>query len=287
MIARYRPPAERPLRPRAPILALLLVCLAFPALSATPSPDPYRMGAADYFWIPASLGMGLLGQIRYQGMEPVDTAALDPARDLWAMDRWAAGNYSPPADLASNLMIYPMVAVPLAAAYWERARGRQGWEGFGGEAAAYLEALSFTSGLDLWVRSLRVHARPLVYARNAPADKRLKGEASGSFYSGHANAAFLSATFFSYTWTLRHPGDRSNAWVWTGALAAATGVAGLRIAAGKHYLSDVLVGAVSGAGFGILFPWMHRRSGSAGGAEAKAVRLEMMRGIYPAVTFRF
>jgi membrane-associated phospholipid phosphatase len=216
-------------------------------------------------------------------MQPVDTAAFDRTRDLWAMDRWVAGQRSSAAAIGSDLLIYPLVAVPFAVAGLELASGREGWSGALAEGVAYAEALVLSSGLDLWVRSLRLHPRPLVYDRSAPASDRLSAEASGSFYSGHANASFLAATYFSYTWSLRHPGDESNPWVWMGSLTAAAGVAGLRIAAGKHYLSDVLVGAATGTGFGLLFPWMHRRPKE----DGKGLGIELGPMAYPVITWRF
>jgi membrane-associated phospholipid phosphatase len=216
-------------------------------------------------------------------MEPADTAALDRTKDLWLMDRWIAGRRSSAAAFGSDILIYPMVAVPLAVAGLELAAGREDLGGAIAEGMAYAEAQILSSGLDLWVRSLRVHPRPLVYDRTAPASQRLSGEASGSFYSGHANAAFLAATYFSYTWTLRHPGDESNPLVWMGAMTAAAGVAGLRIAAGKHYLSDVLVGAATGTGSGLLFPWMHRRPK----ADGKGLGVELGPQALPVLTWRF
>jgi len=259
--------------------------LAAAASTAAPAaaPGPYALGPADWFWAPASLGLGLYGQLRYDKMKPVDTAALDRNRDLWAFDRWAAGRRSRAADAGSNILVYPLVAAPLAAAGLEWALGREAFGGAFADGVVYAEAQIMSSGLDLWVRSLRVHPRPLVYDKGAPASERLAGEASGSFYSGHANAAFLAATYFAYTWSLRHPGDRSNAAVWAGTLTAAAGVAALRVAAGKHYLSDVLVGAATGAGFGVLFPWMHRRPQ---GGEAK-VGLELGPQAMPVITWRF
>jgi membrane-associated phospholipid phosphatase len=242
------------------------------------------LGRQDAFWIPASLGLGLYGQLRYRDMEPADTAALDRRKDLWAFDRWAAGMRSPAADLASNAAIAPLLALPMAVTAWESWNGRQAWGGAVSDAVVYGEALTFSSGLDLWVRSLRVHPRPLVYDESAPAKDRLSGEASGSFYSGHANAAFLSAVYFAYTWSQRHPGDEDNAWVWAGALGAATTVAGLRVAAGKHFLSDVAVGAAAGSAFGFLFPWLHKRGEETGG---KGLGVMLGPEAYPVLVLTF
>jgi membrane-associated phospholipid phosphatase len=120
--------------------------------------------------------------------------------------------------------------------------------------------------------------------RDVPADERLSGEASGSFYSGHANGAFLSAVYFSYTYSLRHPDSGIKGWLWAGSLGAASVVGGLRIAAGKHYLSDVVVGAAAGSFFGWVFPYMHKRDRKAG------MRLGMAIGgstPYPVVAWEF
>jgi membrane-associated phospholipid phosphatase len=284
-----RPPIQIP-GPRRTAAAWALAALAatgIMAASATPAhaapPGPYVLGPADYFWAPAALGLGVYGSLRNRDMQPVDTAALDRTRDLWWMDRWAAGQRSMAANVGSELCVYPLILAPVAAAGLELARGREGWGDAFAEGMAYAEAQILSSGLNLWVRSLRVHPRPLVYDRSAPASDRLEGQASGSFYSGHANAAFLAATYFSYTWSLRHPGDASNTLVWAGTMTAAAGVAALRVAAGKHYLSDVLVGAATGTGFGLLFPWMHRRPKE----DGKGLGLELGPMAYPVITWRF
>jgi membrane-associated phospholipid phosphatase len=238
------------------------------ALAATAAPPgPYELGKADWLWVPAALGLGLTGEILYQGMNPVDTARLDRNRDLWVFDRWDAGARSRLADLSSTGLQAALLAAPMAVAGWEGWHGREAWDGVCAEAVVYSEALAVSAGLNLWVRSFRVHPRPLVYDPQAPASDRLSGEASGSFYSGHASASFLSATYFAYTWSLKHPGESENVWIWTGGLAAAGGVAALRVVAGKHYPSDVVVGATIGAGLGLLFPWLHQRP------EYKAGRL--------------
>lgn len=233
---------------------------AAPARAAAP-PGPYELGKADWLWVPAAVGIGAFGEYQYQQMDPVDTLDLDRDRDLWVFDRWDAGVRSHVADLASTALVAPMLVAPAAAAAWESLHGRQDWNGAIADVVVYSEAQLAGMGLDLWVRSLRIHPRPLVYDPTAPSSDRLKGEASGSFYSNHASTAFLSATYFAYTWSLRHPGEPENPWVWAGALTAASGVAALRVAAGKHFPSDVVVGGAVGAGFGLLFPWLHRRPG--------------------------
>lgn len=267
-------------------LYLILLSAALQRASAVPGPGPYRLSYADYGIAPFALAVGIGGQFAYRGMTPTDTGALDRRKDLWAMDRWAAGNHSHLADLGSNLAIYPLVCLPGVVSAWELAQGRQSWGGAVADAVVFSEAMAFSSGLDLWVRSLQVHPRPLVYDRKVAADERLSPEASGSFYSGHANAAFLSAVYFAYSWSLRNPDSDHQVWVWAGSLGAASVVAGLRIGAGKHYLSDVLVGAAAGSFFGFAFPYMHRRAGEGGGGPAIGLGMVGSKP-YPMVAWTF
>jgi membrane-associated phospholipid phosphatase len=216
-------------------------------------------------------------------MAPADTNDLDADRDLWAIDRWAAGTYSPAAALASDALIFPLLVLPMAATAWDSHKGNQSWRAAFEDAVVYGEACALSSSLDLLARSARVHPRPLVYGKDVPADERLSGEASGSFYSGHANGAFLSAVYFSYTYSLRHPESDLRGWLWAGSLGTAAAVSGLRVAAGKHYLSDVVIGAAAGSFFGWIFPYMHR-------SEASGLRLGMAIGgstAYPVLAWRF
>jgi membrane-associated phospholipid phosphatase len=73
-----------------------------------------------------------------------------------------------------------------------------------------------------------------------------------SFFSGHTSFAF--ATAISAGIVAHERGYASEPYVWAGGLTLATLTGYLRIAADKHYFSDVLVGAVVGTGAGLLVP---------------------------------
>src|SRR4051812_20213536 len=102
-------------RPRAPGFVLALAALVSAAATAAP-PGPYELGNADWLWVPAGLGLGIYGELRYQGMSPVDTARLNRNRDLWVFDRWDAGARSRLADLSSTGLQAAMLAAPMAVA---------------------------------------------------------------------------------------------------------------------------------------------------------------------------
>jgi membrane-associated phospholipid phosphatase len=245
---------------------------------------PLRLGWQDAAWISGGLAIQIPAQIRYRNMHSADTGSLN-RDDLIYMDRWAAGTYSPTAGLASDILVLPFCALPVALTAFDAYTHHQGISPIVTDAVIFSEALAFSSALSLLVRSLQIHPRPLVYGKDVPADKRLSGEASGSFHSGHANAAFLAAVYLSYTYPLRHPEFQGQAWLWTGSLAIATTVASLRVAAGKHFPSDVIVGAAAGAFFGWVFPYLHRVPKRQGTTQLHLQQDQL--GVHPMLVWTF
>ncbi|AKF10913.1 PAP2 family protein [Sandaracinus amylolyticus] len=82
-------------------------------------------------------------------------------------------------------------------------------------------------------------------------------EHTASFFSGHASLAFTSAALMC----VQHAeiglfGQEGDAVMCATGLALATTVGLLRIAADKHYASDVIVGALVGGLTGWLVPWL-------------------------------
>lgn len=84
-----------------------------------------------------------------------------------------------------------------------------------------------------------------------------QGPENCSFFSGHTTKAFsLAASATAILWIHKNP------WTWLVAVlgfSAATAVGALRIAADKHYVSDVLTGALVGTTAGILIPRLSLR----------------------------
>lgn len=110
---------------------------------------------------------------------------------------------------------------------------------------------SITDAFKLGFRRARpfLHAQPGLYDRSNP-DSRL------SFYSGHtSNSAYLS--FFTAS-VLREKNIIRGKWVWFAASAVPVIMGTLRMAAGKHYFTDVLTGTMMGAGMGLLIPILHQ-----------------------------
>ena len=66
------------------------------------------------------------------------------------------------------------------------------------------------------------------------------------------------ATTYSYLFALRHPNSSAKLPIWIGTHAIAATTAAMRVAAGKHFWSDVLVGAAIGSLTGFLVTYFHK-----------------------------
>lgn len=283
------------IRSFSPPALLLAVLLVSPVAIRSEIPIPRDFGPASdsrpfrLYWpdiglVGLAVGVQGIALERYTQMEPA-TSDMLALGDLSRADRWAAGNYSRGAALASDVILLPGVALPLALSAWDAWKSGSGIDQVFTETLIYVEAMALSSSLNLIVRSFRFHPRPLVYGSDAPESEKRKGEASGSFYSGHANGAFVAATYLAYTYPLRHPEFRHKELLWAGALGTAATVAGLRVAAGKHFPSDVVVGAAAGAFFGWALPRMHLAGGSDRRVEMRLIPIE--EGVRTDIVARF
>lgn len=240
-------------------LFLLLISRAAPGHAAEPMP----YGLNPLLDLPlAGLGMGMKyhsGAALAKTREtPVDMASLKRS-DLSPIDRWAAGNYSPFLSSTSGGIAFALSTVPFLLDGWDIYRDRSGWTGMLTDFILLQEALAISSSLVSYSKTLRVHPTPLVYGSSASDEEKRAGYNVSSFFSGHTTAAFTTAVFTGYTFQLKHPGSPLVPWVWGGSLAAAATVGSLRVAAGKHFPTDVLAGAAVGSLCGYLVPRLHLR----------------------------
>jgi membrane-associated phospholipid phosphatase len=116
-----------------------------------------------------------------------------------------------------------------------------------GNAAMMANAVAFTSLTTEWTKALVHRSRPIMYTSRAAGvmDDR---DNRRSFPSGHTATAFAVATSYTVMAQRQHLPHvtRNGILLFTGA----AGVGALRVAAGRHFVSDVIGGAVLGAAVG-------------------------------------
>jgi len=81
-----------------------------------------------------------------------------------------------------------------------------------------------------------------------------------SFFSGHSSLSFSAAVAGSYLFALSSRDNQARAVIWGVELALASATANLRVRAGKHFYSDVIVGALVGSAVGFAVPYLHEDS---------------------------
>ena len=127
------------------------------------------------------------------------------------------------------------------------------------DAMIVLESLVLTANLTQIAKYTVGRARPYVITqREQKRDFIASPDDHLSFFSGHTSSTFALAVSAGMTATLRGYRAAPVMWAVGVPLAALTGY--LRIAADRHYLTDVLAGSLVGAAVGVLVPWRHARA---------------------------
>jgi membrane-associated phospholipid phosphatase len=158
-------------------------------------------------------------------------------------------------DHVSDLTLHATWAQPLA--FLAAGGAPDQWR----DVLVYVEAAAVAAALTEIGKHTFHRPRPFAhFCEPLDASALGGGDARLSFFSGHTALAFATA---SAGWRLaqmrgyRHAGRLKGSGL---ALAAATGV--LRLAADKHYFTDVLVGAAVGWGTGFVVTRLARRAAS-------------------------
>ena len=169
-----------------------------------------------------------------------------------AFDRKLMRPYSKIHDGAADFLIIASMAAPVMLLSTDK-------EEWFTNGVMYIETLLIANGLKELTKLAANRTRPYMYfdRETFPEGELNSGDWAKSMPSGHTTLAFASATFLTYTFCRYF---RNSPWripVSIGSYALATGVAVLRVSSGKHFLSDVLVGAAIGSAVGFLVPFLH------------------------------
>lgn len=203
-------------------------------------------------------GLGLYLVQQKHGLSTTDLAALNK-NDVPGFDRFSAGYYSESAQTTSDFLCYgSLVVAPALLALNPAARGR-----YGQVAALYVETMLATDAIFTMTVGNVYRYRPYLYGAEG-GDGRGGKIATNSFFAGHtahtATATFFAAKVFHDF----NPGSRAQPFVWGAAAVIPAVVAYYRIEAGKHFLSDNIVGYALGATLGIVVPQLHKKAGQNG-----------------------
>lgn len=198
-------------------------------------------------------GGSLLAGRSNTGLTLSQLAALNPNK-VPSFDRWSIGNYSHSAAVSSDVLLYGSMILPGILFLADPATRKSPFE----PAVVLSEVFAVNFGLTSLTKELAQRTRPYAYDPLVPSDIRTQRDARRSFFSGHTSASAAMCFGYATIWSSYHPDSRLKPLVWTGAalIPAITGY--MRVRAGEHFLSDVLVGYGTGALCGWLVARWHR-----------------------------
>jgi membrane-associated phospholipid phosphatase len=205
---------------------------------------------------------------RAGGVDTLNDVDRAVRRLRWRRTSWAA--------VLSDLALLSTPAAAEASSAFAASRGGGSHE-LGSDALAVAETGVIAADLNQLVKFLAMRERPDAHRRALldPAARRESADDDLSFCSGHTTEAVALAVAAGTVSSLH--GYRFAPLVWASALPPAAVTGYLRIAADRHYFTDVVAGAVLGAAVGFLVPYaLHRPDGPMdGGATVRPYSLSV------------
>jgi membrane-associated phospholipid phosphatase len=181
-------------------------------------------------------------------------------------DAGLRGRCSPEAANLSDVSLALTLAMPIGSELAGTSAAR-----FVNAEIVYTQALLGNGLLTLAAKSLFRRPRPFSYRNDRRCTFDIESsDANRSFFSGHASSSFAAAVAGSLLLSERGFPSWSRAAMWGTQFTLAGATANLRARAGKHYYSDIVVGAVVGTGVGIVVPVLHGASDAPSGSDLLA-----------------
>ena len=173
--------------------------------------------------------------------------------DIFLLDRFATSKRSFSQDNISDLGMYSSFAYPLLIFLDKPVRD---------EAESVLIMLGETIALNgvftVFSKVVVKRNRPLLYNPTVPLEDKLTQNGRMSFFSGHTSNTAALCFFSAKVFSDLNTDSPVKSFVWAGAAAVPLIVGIARVGAGKHFLSDIIVGYGAGAAIGYLIPEFHK-----------------------------
>jgi membrane-associated phospholipid phosphatase len=227
----------------AVFLAFAASLLPADGIALDPAKDPYLAagtiafaGLSELFirFVPSPVPPGAAD---LSLVNPVDKALMFP--------------YSHDADIASSVMEFASLAVPLAFSVTNDPASSLS------VAVVYVESLALADGTKNVLKHLLPRYRPYVYQGGAPGVA--PSEDDESFPSGHSTMAFTAAAFSAYLYFSGLPGTANYLPFVIANFSLAGLTATYRVTSGVHFFTDVMAGAAIGTLCGFVFPALVRK----------------------------
>lgn len=233
-------------------IIFLLLCSRYP-ISAQ---KPYVLNAGSEISLLGgsfSLGIGSFVLNKTDKALTPDEISLLQTDKLNCFDRSATKNWSPKLAKISDAVL--MVCIVAPSLLFLSSEGRNNAIPIG---VMGIESMFLTTTITSINKTTFRRIRPYAYHPQVPLFLKTHSDAKRSFFSGHTSLAFASAMFTSTVFSDLHPDSPFRPYVWGSTMLIASGVGYLRFAAGKHFPTDIITGAIVGCVIGKLIPELHK-----------------------------
>jgi membrane-associated phospholipid phosphatase len=175
--------------------------------------------------------------------------------DLLELDRGVRDNFSRRAAHLSDALLAASLAAP--AVYLT---GTTIDDADGDRLMIYAQSMAINAALAQGAKRIVQRPRPYAYSKDPAVQRYAQSQGNDawmSFYSGHASLSFGAAVTGAYLLGASSDSKLARGLGWGVGLMAASATATLRVRAGKHFYSDVLIGAAIGVAVGYIVPALH------------------------------
>lgn len=204
--------------------------------------------------------------------------------ELLPIDAWVTGLNWSSAGTLSDIGLFSMLALPFGVSAVDTIANTEEAKRFGVDAVVISQAYGATMLAGTILKIAARRPRPYTYNKVYGKSLRFSGDARLSFPSNHTSMAFAGASVSSMVLIERYGITGGSVAGIVGSYLGAATVGSLRMMSGRHFLTDVLVGAAIGTVFGILVPSVHLDRSLLRGAEEVSSTAHQ-RAYVPVVSF--
>lgn len=228
---------------------LALLWLATPAL-ADDATGEHRAGRVDTAIIAGAVAASLAPMAL-----PLRDRAMWDTQLLGAVDGAVCNQFSRPAAQLSDLTLIAAITAPVA-----YLTGTTIDDADSDRLLIYGEALAVDLALAQVAKYVVHRPRPYLYNHSRETDQYAAATGDDgwrSFYSSHAAMSFGAAVAGAYLLSASNASPYARAAAWATGFAVATATSNLRVRAGRHFYSDVILGGLIGSAVGYAVPALH------------------------------
>jgi membrane-associated phospholipid phosphatase len=236
--------------------ALLISSLFFSAHAQ----QPYALNTKkDALILSSAVALGGVAYMYKRALQPptlTDIKVLN-ASTINSLDRKAMFNYNQSAARNSDIILYTVASITTASIISTALNTETKKHNLWNNAVMALEANLLNVGITELTKNTVQRIRPYAYNYQVPLSEKVTLDTKRSFFSGHtsvvATNSFLTAHLVSNYIEIE---KKWLIWVPAALIPAYTGFE--RVRAGKHFVSDVVVGYAIGMSCGLVIPQIHK-----------------------------